>query len=546
MKPISGDLFRLTAERIANCSALLQRSELVAARELIVKVQEKSCDRNQLLEVARLARKLELHDFGIHLLRPIIRGRGRAAPVKPKPDEIIEYAALLLRAGVHGEAAKLLAEVSDLTASRSAKSTENDYPLLSLYQAHAEIYQWNYSEAIPHLQKFVESASVPEYQKMGGQLNLAAAHLFCDETVIARHIVDAILKTARASKWQNVLQCALELSAQIAIAAEDYVTAEEHLAEGKTLSTPDSLNHLFIKKWFAVMNLRKVLASSRNKSIENILFDLDEVRTMARQHHHWETLRDCDFHQALLTRDSALLTRVYYLTPFRSYRERILRESADWFILPKNFSYQIGSSNAPKGDDSSQVFDLDSGGHVDSQERLKSGQLLHLLLQTVLQDGYRPASISCIFSRLFANEFYEPNRSMKKVSGAVTRLNAWLEDSQSPLRIECDRGAYHCKSISPCAITVRDNTAESLPTENLRMHALLKKLMERHQGQDFSTKVASETLGLSVRSCNNLLRWAMSNNLLASVGQGRSIKYYFSKASESNRSISDLELGRVA
>src|SRR5690606_23640037 len=108
-----------------------------------------------------------------------------------------------------------------------------------------------------------------------------------------------------------------ELRAQLKWHAKDLTGARKELARAEALVKGRNFqDRILIEKWRAIVDATE----ASDPSI------LQRFRARAREAKHWETLRDCDYHQARLTGDINWVRRLWCGTSYFDFRARLLRE----------------------------------------------------------------------------------------------------------------------------------------------------------------------------------------------------------------------------
>src|SRR5206468_2581133 len=117
-----------------------------------------------------------------------------------------------------------------------------------------------------------------------------------------------------------------------------------------------------------------------------------------------ETVRDCDLHRSVATKDEKLLLHVYFGTPHPTFRERILAEYGGSVALPSRYLWK-------KTGKSSRILDLTDPEALG----LKPGQLLHRALLLLCSDFYRPVRLAALHSRLFPDRYFHPTATPNQI-----------------------------------------------------------------------------------------------------------------------------------
>ncbi len=155
---------------------------------------------------ARLARRAGINDKPLKLLFNKIR-KETSDLMLNSVSEIAEYAACLTRVGACEEALSLL-------KSLPAEAVRS-YPPVALYWAFLYSRDWNYAEALIHLQFYSASNGLDDYDRAISLLNLASCHLALGETAKAESTLLQLKKSKLDPSWSLLRTNILELQAQL-------------------------------------------------------------------------------------------------------------------------------------------------------------------------------------------------------------------------------------------------------------------------------------------------------------------------------------------
>ncbi|MEZ4751610.1 MAG: hypothetical protein R3B54_13605 [Bdellovibrionota bacterium] len=449
---------------------------------------------------AALARRVSLHTEAIKLLNPIVRPTGKADYAATDAEKA-EYAANLTYIGAHSEAVDLLTKIK----------TEKT-PTALLYHAFALFAQWNYTDAIPLLEKYVGHPEIRGYWSIVGKVNLVAALVYERHTLKADFLLRQLLHNTSLTTSTFLYGNCLELAAQNFIHQKLWTKAEQFLNEAAgVLSATGTWYDFYVRKWKAILDLLR--------KGEPALPLLDAVRLEARELRHWETIRDCDRFEALTMEREALLLKLHFGTPFEAFKTRLLGDAA-WYDaakLPSAYSWQLQSVPA----ESEYSFFNDPG------KTFASGELIHRTLVTLCSDLYRPLRVATLFHDLFPQEYYNPRVSPKRVHEAIRRVRKWLKEAKTNLEVQESEGQYWLTSEGPACVNLVREIART------QEDARLSQLQEAFADQSFSAKQAAEILGVSARTVARLLEQPISEGLIQTEGEGRAKRYRFSTSTAS-------------
>ena len=480
---------------------LIRSGQASRARKKILSLAKKRLPRSLKAPLARLAWRTDCPETGIRLLFRLVRPRAHS-PVHPSPGELAEFAACLIRLGASREGLHLL-----------SKLNPRDYPYISLYRAFGLFNQWAYGEAIPHLLAYCDQDHEDEYQVLVAQVNLVAAYLFVRKTVEATELLESLYQKTRSPDRVLLRGNIRELTAQNLMLKKEWYLARKLLIAAKgDLRQTGGTEAFFIDKWIAATHVFQD-PTSRTKT------KIHEVRVEAIRRNLGEVARDCDRIEALATNDRELYTQVYYGTRFGPYREKLL---AEWEGKPIADSYlKSGTNQSPE-----LILELETGtvsrrGKLTA--KLKPGQLVHRLLQTLCSDSYRPFSIPVLFDELYPDSFYHPSSASARVHNAIQRLRIWLNSNRIPIRIAFSRGHCFLSLESSCGVEMRRLFLEGKTDQRERFY--LRELREQYSQKTFGSKNLEIKFGLSQRSVQRVLKKLIQAGHLRKSGHGPATKY---------------------
>lgn len=469
------------------------------ARAALKKLKEKKIPRPDAAAFASLAWRADLPALGVRALNAIVRP-DRKNPVVASVAEKAEYAQCLIRLGAVEEAAKLLEGLP-------AESC----PQVLLYLASARISQWEYAEAIPLLSRYTRAAGLTKYQRLVGMTNLAAALVYERQHDRATPLLHNLVYETSVKRFSLLFGVSLELSAQNFALQRKFAEMERCLDKAReSLEKAEIVEDFFVRKWKAMGAMLREGHSVRSRN------ELEAVREEARKRRHWETLRQCDQIEAMVKRDEELLRRVYFGTPYRAFRERLLADFESKVAIPPEYVWAIHPSGEGK------PHDLLRGKPVGRREGLKPGQLFHRLLSALCLDFYRPIRLAALHFRLYPGEIYNPVTSPFRVYEAVKRLRQWMETCSLPLAIEEEEGTYQLVATAPCRLV--------LPGREVVEHRhgpALERLRKAFGEQPFSIHEACRVLELPLRTAHRLVKDSTDEGKLERVGRSRSTRYKF-------------------
>ena len=486
-------------------NSLIVEGKSAPARAKLRALVSKKVAPNHRVQVASFARRLSLPLIGLSILNPIVRPTGRSS-LKPTPQEVAEYAATLSYIGASEEAIALLKTLNPTAIPQSL-----------LFLAFAHFSRWEYAEALPHLQKYVSSPLLTDYQRLVGKVNLLAALVYERQLKEALPLIVELLKLTTDGNYYLLLGNTLELAAQLSIANGNFKEARHYLKSSlKALEHSDSWDSFFVSKWEVIAELIESKASKKS------LVHLNEIRELALKKKHWETVRDCDRFEAICRHDHTILSRVYFGTPFSAFRSRLIADFGNPAKMETSYAWDLGMFET--NTDTYCKLEVNLGTlHIKNKtKQLKVGQSMHRLLMTLSSDFYRPLRVAVLHHHIYPQEYFHPSAAPHKVHEVVRRLRLWFSKAKVPLEINESDGFYQLKANAPTRIMT-----QIAPTQLNRELLLIDKLRRLSAGKDFNIRDVAAHLHLSVRAALRIVAAAKTAGLLKLTGKGPSSRYHF-------------------
>lgn len=487
-------------ERVGEIGRMIQSGQRLKARELLESLNPSRVERGDALELAMLARRVELADLSLRLLHPYVRPSHRKLATATDAERA-EYAASLAILGMASEALLLLRQID---AEKS--------PQVLLYQTFAHASQWDYAATVPLLEKYVSHPFLTDYQRLVGKVNLAAALNFQRKSQFLDVILNEIVAEAEAGGHRLLEGNALEIGAQDALYRKDWDLAETRLGKAETLlKEAGGFDAFFTRKWRSVIDFwRKPSSAAALKALHATKAEAESLR-------HWETARDIDRVETIVTGNRQLLAHLCFGTPHLAFRRKLLNETGKPAI-PETYEW------APLPSPTVWV-DIFSGTSSGKGKGLKVGQVPHRILSTLASDFYRPFTMHVLFSRVFEGEFYDPFSSGARIHQGVVLLKKWFTQNKIPLSIVHDDGTFSLAWKGPCSIKLA-RTSQALDSESLQIERL-----RRWKGE-FTVAEACEFLDSSHSSVLRVLKTASDRKELEKVGKGRATRYLFKQSNK--------------
>jgi tetratricopeptide (TPR) repeat protein len=456
---------------VAQCGDLIQAGQSDSVQKMLSNLLPESVPRSHRREVAALCRRVGLLNTGFKLLTPIVRSPQESE--EPTPKELAEYAMLLEKAGSLAEALQILERVH--------------LPEANLNRGFCYSRLGEHHTAATHFEAYLRKSDTTDAIVLRGRLGLAAAWISSGKIEQARTWLDEILVHPEIAQYPQILASASELRAQANIHAGRFAEARRDLQ----LAGPS--------KWTRILD---ALEAGRT----DILMT---YRKEAEERGEWESVREADRFLLKLQFDEQRFNWLLFGTPYPSFRREVMREHQR---EPKIKEICFGHTN--KGGASLNLRTGECAG-VTAPPRL-----VHLLINALLKDFYRPISTGALFAELFIGESFDVFSSIHRIHQAVHRARKWIESRQLPIEIVEKRGHYSLLVHGSFSIVVPFERG-TLDAESRRIHALIQEF-----GSDgFTAREARERLNLTPAVFKSLVTWAEQQGQITRIGAGPSTRY---------------------
>ncbi len=382
-----------------------------------------------------------------------------------------------------------------------------------LTNAFINFARWDYIAAIPHLKKFIKNTQINDYQKLIGELNLAASYVSIADFKNARKILSYLIPRLKIENSTRILYGnSIELAAQIEILTKNFPQAKVFLDEAKYIFKENKGRYLqYVLKWDLILKLTQ---DPNNLNFHKEFF---QVRNNAIIDHDWETVRDCDFHFSRLTNNKNLLRSVCLGTPYKGFKDRIAKHF-NIVIKDAEFSYVPGVLNKIPDritwtlDQNYDRFDLSEGNFN--------------LIELLTRDIYKPPRVGEVFNKLYPGEVFNPFTSPGRVANTILRFNKWSKNNNEEFLIKIIEGDFILNGNSMYGIK------RFLQFRNLNYWILpFNKLKKVKKGKTFSSDEFAKILMVSKRQANLLLKQALIKKLITKLSNGKSTRYIFKSTS---------------
>ena len=462
-------------------------------------IRPNSIPRQQLARFASLIRRMGGVKYALSLLNPIIRNPVARPPVFA---ELLEYASCLNRLSLTKESIEILQTIE-----------KQRHPEVEFEMAAAYLSVWDCKKAIPHLERFIQFSEISSYRKAVGILNLGVSFLNTNCIKEANCNFEKVYKIAVLEKFELLAGNALELLSEVAIVERNFKKAKMHLEDAhKFLKNAPARYELYAERRYLIIKLLQ------EKGSEDSLKKFEQVRKNATLLREWNTIREIEIFKAIATNNLSKIISIYYGTDFEQLRERIQYLWGKPIPKLEVYKRKLGLGFVKKD----YAFDVSLGRDLKTGAKLKSGQVLHRVLQAVSRDYYFPYSTSKLFSVVFQESKYDPVSSPRQVYGAIKRLNLWFKKHRIPLFVEASKEGYRLRSSS--GYYLLQKCSQKMIN---KIDEFIISLKEAGVKNGFNLKMVLETLQIPRRTALRLLSEAIKSGHLKREGYTNLTCYFY-------------------
>ncbi len=486
------------AETLKIIEQALQGGNIDAAVSSLHKVNTQQLGAGEIAHYAQLAWRSGAPDLGLKLLSALLKNPARAS----HPAEWAEYSCCLSSLGA-------LQQARDILKRKCA-----GYQLQRLYLGFSFIYEWDYAQALVYLEASLAGDDLTAYQKQVLQVNLLSCYISEERFVEAESLL-ASLWSEIAPAHQRLRMNVGELKLQLLVAQSKFQQALLCLNDDQNVpgSGPESF---YYQKWKSILE------------VEMGTSDPDELlrlRDRAWGLGLWEVARDCEARVAFKTGNVVFLKRIYYATPWRSYRLRIEKRApmAETFKEPFNFwlwpqEETKNFTQTRRSPEPSHIVDVVNG--VLGVQQLKRGAIAHRLLQALAEDLFIPHPVGRLFYKLYEDETFDFYSSPLRIYRAINELREAFKAAQIPIDIETRNLGYRLIASEPVILRLAAGRIKA--TNQMRLDSLREISV-----QEFTAHWVAETLGVSSKTAQRLIKMALDQGQIVKTGAGAKTHYHW-------------------
>jgi tetratricopeptide (TPR) repeat protein len=470
---------------IHSCDAFIRGGKPREAARLLSQIKPIRVPREWRLPLAKICRRTGQYSMGLRLLDRLVNEKPMWPEASATAAETTEYAALLLRSGAVNEALRTLSHVDAHAA-----------PEAYLISAFTHFARWEFAEAIPSLESYLECELSPD-AALVGRSNLAFARSECGQFEQASLLTDQNIELAKERGHFHLENYNHALRGQIHIEEGNFVLARAAVDLAlRDVDSGSNSTHFFAHK------LKLIVDGLESKS----LAPFAELRKLSEAHRQWNALREADLYSLRVCFEEPRFLHLYFGSPLPGFRERIWRELRR---RPDQETYILGPESAP-------CFDLASG-EIDGQDGLRANFTCHRLIEVLLRDFYQPKQIAGLHAALFPEEHFNISSSPDRVHQIIRRTRRWLEEKQIPVIVFCEHEFYSLKICGSFSFRV---SREHGPVDShlLQVQRLRNALADR---PIFSAAHIRRELGISTTSVHRFLRKAIEAGDLERIGPSK-------------------------
>ncbi len=493
-------------EILSTLENLVQNGQHLQAKKNLDALNFQQIPRAHALALAELAWRMSHNVEALKILNPLIHPKNTFA--KPASGlEKLTYGSVLVNLGAHDEALEIFESIDF-----------RSHPEVLLRKAICHFKSWNYATSIPLLQLYVEQKSISPYKRLIGQVNLAAALVDQCQWKESLELIHEIQSECEKNSYTLLLGNSFELEAQIHFFQRNFDSASMLLERAKNcLEHQNGDFLLYAEKWWLICNCFKSRDENKHEEFSNFLNELHDLKARAAQLRHWETIRECDLFESILTQNEDLARKVIMGTPIENYRQRVRRLFGSKLSLRGQYTLDLGQIQV-----SSREISL-----FDPYKRQKGGEglfekpLFLSLFEALTFDFYKPRHLGDLFQKIYPGEKFNPFSSPERVLKLMKRLNVWFVQQDVPLRIRLKKSEFSLTSHENQKVNVLISRGKKLSAEA----GYFNQLKELFTDRPFSSEQVAEKLEISRTKAQTLIQQALDSGQAARIGTGRATRY---------------------
>lgn len=483
---------------------LIRSGETRRARAALTALKWRQLPRSQMSKFANLCRRAQAPTLAARALFPVVR-RETPGGTPANADELAEYAVALQRLGANREALEILHGLTDRTDNPRESAQRG------LYISFCLVSQWKYQEAFDVLRRALDQAVGDAYLQRIITINLLAAQIAVGETDGLSARLQDLEEELRHEGAHRLRANALELRAQVHLLRGELDDGENALQAAASLhQDQQAWDQLYIRKW------RGILRALKTGDPDDLL----QLRAEVEGTGHYESLREIDFHLLRARFEQSRFDYLYFGTPHRSYRRRLLDIGAP---LNVDESTEVHLPGAPAPTDV-----------IDPMMGLPDlGGVPHRVTQLLLRDFYHPYRVAEIFGHLHPDEYFDPETSPNRVHQSLHAARVWYEKLGLDLRIVSRGTRFRLSWSEHYRLRVREAI---LPVTTEQIFQYRLELAASQPETYWSRQEVQTELGCSRASATRFLDPRLNPLILEKRGAGPHVRYRVRPYSKWNES----------
>lgn len=335
-------------------------------------------------------------------------------------EGLLEYGYCLIEAGDISQGRKALQSIT--------KEKSDVFLLSQKILGYSFFPTWDFEKSLTFLAPLARDTDFDDYPNIVFYLNYCLALIQTRSFLDAERLVKKI-RRATKSNHPHLYFNSLELNLQLLYLSDQLKEAEKLSASIEIPQSMGGLSLLFMNKW-------KFL-SQKHKSKK----EFNKICQQAIQLRSWEGLRDLSFEFAKSENNRSLLNKVYWGTPYLSYRKKFNRLDIDRkrHITTKK----------------SSIIDL-SRFALNSTSILNEEKVCRLLA-ALGNDFFSPKSLCEMHNYICPDEIFDPFSSPAKIRQLLKRTRRHFESTSCSSSIDYDGFGYSL-NLQDCQLVVSHQT----------------------------------------------------------------------------------------
>lgn len=486
------------SEILEKIESLVIQGQHGEAKQFFEGVNLKQIPKVQLAPFAELACRMSEPIMALKLLNDVVCPENRFALSATDKEKFI-YATALANLGAVHEAIEMFSTID-----------HRNEPEVLLRKAMAYFRDWNYTAAVPLLEDYLKQSNLAPYRQLIGKVNLAAAFVIENRFDEAQQLLNKIKQVCEENSYLLLLGNTFELQGQIQFFQKDFDQAELLLDQSmRILKNQGGEFFLFAEKWKLI---NRLFQNNNEKNLNALV----QFRFKAKSLNEFETVRDCDLFESVLTQNGDLFRKVIMGTPSEHYRRRARQLFGKIMTAQGNFTLELGSEQPTENHFSFNPYEVQN-----NQQGLYTKPQLLALFEALMVDFYKPSYIGLLFQRIYKNEKFSAYTSPQRVLSLMKRLNQWFAEKKVPLQVKFKKSEFQIIAIDSACVRIFLQRTKPLSKEQGQLFSLKQHFKDR----TFSAMAVSEKMDISKSSAQNLILQAIENGYIKKMGTGRSTTY---------------------